>query len=304
MIDTGSNCIDFGGRQIKNGFGSLVIDEQGCEAKETHIIDKGIQVNVLNDRYTFNEIMDGLKDEVVQGMKSHGLSGNVRREKYDMPPQVRMTNTFITPDEKGPGSLTEMAALIPKNKRGVYIKSCSGGWVNPDGGEFMVYGNLCYLIENGIVTDKPVRDVRVTGNVAKFVDSIKAIGNSATMHHTFTGYCGKNNQWVPVEGGGPLLYIENAILAGGSYAERSWSQLVEDYEKQHRQVLQGKRQVDSVYMPEVGEVMGKNSSQAKVCLVTAAMPATDEIEYVLGTSDNAAYVSRGGKLVRRGDRFD
>jgi hypothetical protein len=124
------------------------------------------------------------------------------------------------------------------------------------------------------------------------------------MHHTFTGYCGKNNQWVPVEGGGPLLYIENAILAGGSYSERSWSQLVEDYEKQHRQVLQGKRQVDSVYMPEVGDVMGKNSSQAKVCLVTAAMPATDEIEYVLGTSDNAAYVSREGKLVRRGDRFD
>ncbi len=304
MIDSGSANIAFGDREIKYGFGSIVIDEQGCEARETRLVDRGIQINVLNDRYTFNEIVDGLKDEVVQGMKEHGLTGNVRREKYDMPPQVRMTNTFILPDEHGPGSLAEMAAMIPKNKRGVYVKSCSGGWVNPDGGEFMVNGNLCYLIENGIITDKPVKDVRITGNVAKFVDSIKAIGNAKTMHHTFTGYCGKNNQWVPVEGGGPLLYIEHATLAGGSFPERSWSELVGEYEKQHRQVLDGKRVSDSVYVPEIGEVVGKETSQAKICLVTAAMPARDEIEFVLGTRDNAPFVSVNGKLLRRGDRFE
>lgn len=304
MIDTGSACVDFGDRQIKNGFGSMILDEQGCEARETRIIDRGIQVNVMNDRYTYNEILDGLKDDIVQGMKEHGLTGNVRREKYDMPPQVRMSNTFILPDENGPSSLAEMAAMIPKNKRGVYVKSCAGGWVNPDGGEFMVNGNLCYLIENGIITDKPIKDVKITGNVAKFVDAVKAIGNAKTMHHTFTGYCGKNDQWVPVEGGGPLLYIEHATLAGGGFPERSWSQLVTDYEKQHRQVLDGKRTADSVYLPEVGEVIGKRTSQAKICLVTAAMPATDEVEYVLGTHDHAAFGSANGKLVQRGDRFE
>lgn len=304
MIDTGASCVRFGDREIRYGFGSLVLDEQGCEAKETRLIDRGIQINVLSDRYTFNEVIDGLKAEIAQGMREHGLTGNVRREKYDMPPQVRMTNTYILPDEKGPGSLAEMAAMIPKNKRGVYVKSCSGGWVNPDGGEFMVNGNLCYLIENGVVTDKPIKDVRITGNVAKFVDAIKAIGNAATMHHTFTGYCGKNDQWVPVEGGGPLLYIENATLAGGSYPDRSWSELVRDYDRQHRQVLEGKRTPDSVYLPEIGEIVGKNTPQAKICLVTAAMPARDEIEYVLGTRDRASFTSVGGKLVRRGDRFE
>jgi predicted Zn-dependent protease len=304
MMDTGSSCINFGDRVINHGFGSMILDEQGCEAKETRIIDKGIQVNVMNDRYTFNEILDGLKDDIVCGMKEHGLTGNVRREKYDMPPQVRMSNTFIIPDENGPGSLAEMAAMIPKNKRGVYVKSCSGGWVNPDGGEFMVNGNLCYLIENGIITDKPIKDVKITGNVAKFVDAIKAIGNAKTMHHTFTGYCGKNDQWVPVEGGGPLLYIEHAVLAGGGFGERSWSELVADYEKQHRQVLDGKRTADSVYLPEVGEVIGKRTSQAKICLVTAAMPVTDEVEYVLGINDHASYGSADGKLVQRGDRFE
>ena len=304
MVDTGANSIDFGDRVIKYGFGSLVLDEQGVESKETHIIEKGIQVNVLNDRYTFNEILDGLKDDIVQGMMEHGLTGNVRREKYDMPPQVRMSNTFILPDPKGPSSLAEMAAMIPKNKRGVYVKSCTGGWVNPDGGEFMVNGNLCYLIENGVVTDKPIKDVKITGNVAKFVDAVKAIGNANTMHHTFTGYCGKNDQWVPVEGGGPLLYIENAVLAGGSYPERSWSDLVAEYDKQHRQVLDGKRTSDSVYLPEIGEVVGKNTSQSKICLVTAAMPSRDEVDYVTGVRDRAPFTSIEGKLVRRGDRFE
>ncbi|MBI4318864.1 MAG: TldD/PmbA family protein [Chloroflexi bacterium] len=304
MIDSGSPCVNLGDREVKWGFGSIVLDEHGCEAKETKIIDKGIQVNVLNDRYTFNEILDGLKDDIVQGMKAHGLSGNVRREKYDMPPQVRMTNTYILPDEHGPGSLGEMAAMIPKNKKGVYVKSCQGGWVNPDGGEFMINGNLCYLIENGVVTDKPIKDVKITGNVNKFVDSVKAIGNSQTMHHTFTGYCGKNDQWVPVEGGGPLLYIEDAKLAGGSFPERTWAELVAEYDKQHRQVLEGKRSPGSVYLPEVGEVVGKQTPQSKVCLVTVALPTKDELDLVLGVRDRSPFVSQNGELVRRRDRFD
>jgi len=304
LIDTGASKLDFGDREIKYCFGAIPLDEQGCEAKETLIVDRGIQINVLNDRYTFNEIIDGLKEDIVKGMKEHGLTGNVRREKYDMPPQVRMTNTFILPDPNGPKSLAQMASMIPKNKRGVYVKSCQGGWVNPDGGEFMINGNLCYLIENGIVTDKPIKDVRITGNVAKFVDTIKAIGSAETMHHTFTGYCGKNDQWVPVEGGGPLLYLENATLAGGSAPDRSWTELVEEYDRQHVQVLQGKRTPESVYVPEIGEIVGKRTSQSKVCLVTASMSAKEEVELVLGTRDHARFASRNGKLVRRSDPFE
>jgi predicted Zn-dependent protease len=306
MIDSGATTIPLGERSVKNAFGSIVLDEHGCEAKQTTLIDKGIQVNLMNDRYTFYEILDGLKDDIVQGMKEHGLTGNVRRDKYDMPPQVRMTNTFIVPDENGPNSLAEMAAMIPKNKRGVYVKSCQGGWVNPDGGEFMINGNLCYLIENGTVTDKPIRGVKVTGNVSKFVDSVRAIGSSKTIDRTFTGYCGKNDQWVPVEGGGPLLYIEDAKLAGGSPSSesRGWSTLVEEYDRQHQQVLEGKRSRDSIYLPEIGEVLGTGDAQSRVCLVTVAMKVEDEVDIVMGSGDNARYVSREGRLVRRGDRFD
>ncbi|MCL5108434.1 MAG: TldD/PmbA family protein [Chloroflexi bacterium] len=305
MIDSGAATIKLGRKALEHAFGAIVVDDHGCPGKETRLVDRGIQVNVLNDRYTLNEIMDGLKDDIVEGMRAHGLTGNVRREKYDMPPQVRMTNTYIMPDEKGPKSLAEMATLVPKNRRGVYIKSCQGGWVNPDGGEFVLNGNLCYLIENGTVTDKPIKGVKVTGNVAKFVDCIRAIGAAETMDQTFTGYCGKNDQWVPVEGGGPLLYIEDAKLAGGAAADvRRWSELVVEYDKQHAQASEGKRSPRSIYLPEMGEVLGKETSQAKVCLVTAALRVEEEVDLVMGRRDRAQFAARDGKMVRRSDRFE
>ena len=305
IIDTGAATVNLGKRSLKHAFGAIVVDEHGSPAKETKLVERGIQINVLNDRYTFNEILDGLKDDIVAGMKAHGLTGNVRREKYDVRPQVRMTNTYILPDENGPRSLAEMAALIPKNKRGVYIKSCQGGWVNPDGGEFMINGNLCYLIENGVITDKPIKGVKVAGNVAKFVDCVRAIGSSDTIDRTFTGYCGKNDQWVPVEGGGPLLYLEDAKLAGVSPSSvRPWSEMVGEYDRQHRQVSEGKRSSRSVYVPEIGEVIGKNANQAHVCLVTVSLQTEEEVDFVLGKRDRAQYALRDGKMIQRSDRFE
>nr|MDA8219977.1 metallopeptidase TldD-related protein [Dehalococcoidales bacterium] len=67
IIDTGAATINLGKRSINNAFGALVVDEHGCPAKETKLVDRGIQVNVLNDRYTFNEILDGLKEDIVDG---------------------------------------------------------------------------------------------------------------------------------------------------------------------------------------------------------------------------------------------
>jgi TldD protein len=289
-------------KQIKNAFGSLIVDEEGCPAKETRLVDRGIQINVLNDRYTFNEIIDGLKEEIVEGMKKHGLTGNVRREKYDLPPQVRMTNTYILPDENGPSSKEEMAAQIPKTKKGVYIKSCSGGWVDINEGIFMINGNLCYLIENGTITDKPIKGVRITGNIAKFTDSIKAVGSSKTIERTFTGYCGKNNQWVPVEGGGPLLYIEDAKLGGISRIP--WSELVAEYDKQHREVLDGMRTEDGIYFPEIAEIRGKETPQTQVCLVTAVMLVEDEVSLIMGKRDHSHFTVDNGNLIRRGDKYE
>jgi hypothetical protein len=198
--------------------------------------------------------------------------------------------------------LEEMAARIPRNKKGVYIKTCKGAWVSPDDGAFAINGNLCYLIENAQVTDKPIREVRVTGNVAKFVDSIKAVGSSKTIDRTFTGYCGKSNQWVPVEGGGPLVYIEDAKLGTARY--RPWSEFVEEYHRQHDQVLKGQRVEEGIYLPEFAGEMGEGVPQAKVCLLTATLPGGEERDWITGQRDRANFVLRDGEIMERGEWFE
>jgi len=303
LIDTPEANLELPKRTIRNNFGAFVVDGYGNKGKQTQIVQNGIMVNALTDRHTFNEVKDGLKPEIVKGIEEHGLSGSVRREKFDCKPQIRMRGTFILPDEKGPDSLEKMAVLIPKNKKGVYVKSCHGGWVNPDGGEFQINGNLCYLIENGQVTSKPIKDVKVNGNISKFNQAIKAIGTSATMHHTFAGWCGKNDQMVPVDGAGPLVYIENATIGGGGVPHPPWKKLVKEYVKQHQEVSEGKRTSSAINIPEFADVIGPNKPQDKICLLTAALPAEEEIAIITGQRDRATHEMRGDKVVERRNRY-
>jgi len=302
IIDTPEVNVELADRTIKHNFGALPVDGHGNQAKRVTIIENGIMVGALTDRYTLNEIISGLKAEIVANLKKNGLSGSVRREKFDHPPLIRMRSTFILPDENGPSSKEEMAKKIPNTKKGLYVKSCHGGWVNTDTGDFQLNGNLCYLIENGIVTDKPIKNVKIIGNLTKFVDSIKSIGNAKTMHHTFTGWCGKDGQNVPVDGAGPLVYIETAYLGGGSM--RPWLDVVEDYHKQRQEVAEGKRGKENIYIPEFSEVAGEGS-QNNICLVAAVLPNNDEADIVMGKKNFSTHeIDDEGKPKERRNKYD
>ncbi len=188
IIDDGRFKIMLGDKEITHCYGALLVDENGSPAQRTALVTNGIQTLVINSPGTLNEITDGLPENIKEGLIEHGLSGNFRNERYDKKPMVRMTNTFILPNEEGPKSAEEMAAMIPKSKKGVYVVTCKGGWVDPDTGQFEITGHLGYLIENGVITDKPVKNVIIHGHIAKFGGKIKAIGSSETVA-TSTGYC-------------------------------------------------------------------------------------------------------------------
>lgn len=293
IVDSGQPSVDFGGKVVPYMWGQIPHDERGQPAQYTTLVSGGVMINFLSDERSMGEVLDGLKPEVAEAIREHGLSGNVRREKYDLPAQVRMTNTFILADPQGPKSLTEMAALVPKNKRGVYIKTCAGGWVQTESGDFALKGALGFVIENGVVTDKPVKDIDITGNVGKFGDSIKAIGSVETIDGTFTGYCGKNDQWVPVEGGGPLLYVENAKL--GSSGGWSFEQALGEYLQQLGERRSGQR--ERVYVPSLAEASGIED-QEHLCLVCQALPLGQEADLLLGRAERADFARGGdGKLV-------
>lgn len=310
MIDTGSPEVDLGdGRIIKHGFGSLVVDGRGDPANELVLIEEGTQKGALTDRYCFGEITDGIPANILTKMKGDGLTGNARREKYDYPLQVRMRNTFICPDPEGPKSPEEMASQIPRTKKGIYIVTCSGGWVDPDSGEFGIQGKLGYLIESGQITDKPIKDILIKDNITGFGDNIVALGKGQTITGTFPGYCGKDGQIVPVDGAGPLLLVKD-IEAATTYRPWRWSELVADYRQQYEEVVKGKRRGENIYFPFLAEVLreGEKRSHEGICVVTLCLESPEaEVAYLLGLKEHADFESQdteeGKKLAERRDPY-
>ncbi|OGC44855.1 hypothetical protein A2V54_03635 [candidate division WWE3 bacterium RBG_19FT_COMBO_53_11] len=312
ILESGTPQTDLGaGRTIAFGWGSLAVDNRGDLPLDVLIAENGTMVGALLDRYCFGDVTDGLPANILKTIEERGLTGNARREKFDDPCLVRMRNTYICPDPSGPETLAKMADLIPRNKKGIYIASCHGGWVQTETGEFQITGNLGYLIENGAVTDKPVKDVVILGNITNFGDQIVALGSGVTVSEVFTGFCGKDGQWVPVESVGPLMLIKD-VKAATAYSPRPWAKLIQDYLEQFEQVKTGQRRRENVYIQDVVEGLdeGVVSSHTHLCVSTALLGTVkEEIAWILGRSEHADFVSvedpeKGRHLVRRSNSYD
>ncbi len=301
-----------GKRQVKFSWGAMPqFDEYCVECKKVQLIEAGRKVGALNNHYTLNEVASGIDAELGERMRKEGLSGRSRSEDYGKIPQVRMTTTVIEPDEDGPKSVQEMANLIPKNMKGVYIKSINGGWVNTENGDFMLDGMLCFLIENGMITEKPLKGIKIQDNITRFQEKIVAIGSSETAKYPFTGYCGKGldgkgNQWVPVEAIAPAVLLQKITFAGGSVTP--WQRILDAYDSEHKKVLLGQKTLEQVYIPEIAELLEPGESQQGVCLVTACFSIEGEADYILGrridTSTHKVSAKDEDKLIERGDPYD
>ena len=324
VFETPLPHFDVGKRKILCSWGAMPgFDEQGVESKVVPLITAGKKVGALTSHWTLEKLASNIDPELAKKMREMGLSGRSRSETFDKIPQVRMTTTVITPNDTGEGnpkdkenpngriakSIHELASMIPTNLKGVYVKTIGGGWVNTEDGTFMLNGGLCFLIENGMVTDKPIKDVKIQGNITMFQDKIIAIGSSETAKYPFTGFCGKASQWVPVEAIGPSVLLQKMTIGGGKVDP--WQRIVEKYDDEHKKVLLGQKTADKIMIPEISDVIKEYSdasqSLAKVCLVTAFMPFADEIAYVLGervdTSTHMFKDDESAEPISRSDRY-
>lgn len=292
LIDDGSREVDLGSKHITHCFGALPYDDDCCKAKRTTLVQNGTQVLALTSADTLEELVNGLQENTAKNILEHGLSGNLRSETYSKAAMVRMTNTYILPNERGPKNLEKMAGLVPKNKKGVYVATCQGGWVDPETGNFQVTGQLGYLIENGVITDKPVKDVLIHGNISKFGSKIKAIGSSDTVSVS-TGFCGKNGSWVPVEDGGPALLVEN-VTVGEEANVWSWQESFKEYTRQNAEVASSQRDKCEVYFKFVDDATkGEAQNHDKICMVAYRLPVEDEIKLLMGSPIDLAEYALG-----------
>ena len=97
------------------------------------------------------------------------------------------------------------------------------------------------------------------------------------MTLVFSGVCVKDNSWVPVDGFGPLLYLENVSVMSGK-GRFSWEGLVKEYSNQTSEVIMGKRGKEQVYIPEIHS----EGSSKHFCFLTAYIPSPIESTIYFG----------------------
>lgn len=176
---------------VPNMRGSYIFDDEGTPSQKTVLVDKGILVNFLYDRYT----------AMKEGKKS---TGNGRRQSYEHYPIPRMSNTFIAPGQHCPEQ------IIRSVDKGLFVKKMGGGQVNTVTGEFVFEVQEGYLIEKGSIGE-PVRGALIVGTGQEILNSIDMVGSDLGFS---IGTCGKNSQGVPVTDGMPTVRIPEIVVGG------------------------------------------------------------------------------------------
>ena len=172
-------------------WGALAIDDEGTPTQRNVLIQDGVLTDFMWDRLRARK-------------EGRASSGNGRRERYDVLPMVRMTNTFLERGTEDPES------IIAGTDYGVYCVALGGGQVNTATGDFVFGMTEAYLVENGVVT-VPLQQANLVGNGPSALRAIDVVGND---FETWTGMCGKSGQSVPVSSGQPTLRVAELTIGG------------------------------------------------------------------------------------------
>jgi TldD protein len=190
-----ATIIDSGTPNISETRGIWIpYDDQGTQASETTILEKGVLRHYLHSRGTAHYLQQE-------------PTGNCRAVHFGFMPIPRMTNTYFTP-----GDLTKEEALEQLDT-GVYAIQTSGGQVEGDG-SFLFKAIRGYWVQNGRIKE-PLREVSLSGNILNLLSKVEGGTRELRLHAGYFGGCGKSGQHpLPCGFGGPELVIGEATFGG------------------------------------------------------------------------------------------
>ena len=187
-------CVICDSPAVPNNLGSYTFDDEGIKSKKTTLVKDGILINFLHNRMTSSKLQSQ-------------PGGNGRRESFQHPVLVRMTNTFF---EAGDQKLEEMIEGISE---GVMLVRGYFGMEDPLGGGMQCSSKKGYLIEKGEKT-KLLKSITLSGSVLEFLQDIDAISKDEPNFHA--GTCGKGEyDFVPVTSGGPYIRVKKGLISPG-----------------------------------------------------------------------------------------
>ncbi len=169
-------------------FGFYPFDDEGVKAEKRVVVENGVLKDFLHSRVT--------------AKKMNSKPGNARAEGLNFP-IVRMSNTYL---DEGDYTFEE---LLKEAKNGVYLVGSRGGETNPATGYFQFNAQYGFIIRDGELKEM-IRDVSLSGYTLEILKDVK-IGRGLRFD---PGFCGKEDQLVPVSDGSPPILIK--ALVGGS----------------------------------------------------------------------------------------
>jgi len=173
------------------GWGTIFCDDEGRAAGRTVLVDRGRFVGALHDRDT--------------AAAFHvPPTGNTRRADFLSRAFVRMTNTFVEPQD------WTYDELVKEAKNGVVLERATSGIEDPLGGQMQLKVKKGHRIERGQVTDL-VSSMALSGNVLDFLKAIRGIGVKDDFEID-TGYCGKGQTDLLPSGTGGGYLLSRAVV--------------------------------------------------------------------------------------------
>jgi len=176
---------------LPGGFGSYGFDDEGVPAQDTVIVADGVLQNYLHSRET--------------AFCSHTHStGNGRAWLFSREPQVRMTNTYVHPDDM---SFEELCEEV---KNGLYISGDKGGSADRNG-QFVFITSDAQKIEKGELTEEYFLGPVISGHAQEAFTACTGAGNRETFV-VIPAVC-KKGESAFVGSGGPAVATE--VVVGG-----------------------------------------------------------------------------------------
>jgi TldD protein len=172
--------------------GSYRYDSEGIPSQKRIIIEDGV----------LKGYMHSLETAARFGVEPNG---SARAMNGHCLPIVRMSNTFMAPDEL---DLDEMLKDIDV---GILMKGGHWGYVFCERGQYTCHSGEGWMIRNGQLGEH-LRDVSFSGMTLETLANIDAV--SKDLEFLLPGMCGKSGQGMHINAGGPYVRVKEVVVGG------------------------------------------------------------------------------------------
>ena len=188
---------------LPNSPGSFGYDDDGVQAQDYLLIDKGVLVNAITGRQMVEEANRKAKRQIF-----NGSGGTNRATSFYRPPIERMTNINI--DAGNDGTLED---IVADTENGLIVDKEKSWSIGSNREQFHFGAEIGWIVKDGEVKDV-VKNPTYKDDTVKFWNSLSAVGDKSTWKTIYVDNCGKGqpNQIMQLAHGIPVCRFENVRI--------------------------------------------------------------------------------------------